>query len=386
MIALLAVLSLLAGDAEEKVVIKAGRILTGRGPDVRDGMILIEGGRIKAVGRDLEIPAGAKIIDVPGKTVIPGLIDGASTLGLEGPANEDGREVTPDLRVLDMVDPASRELSRARQSGITTVFVAPGNRNVIGGLAAVIKTSGADRAALTLRDESSLKAAMGAAPASGNYPPRGTQATFFARRPTTRMGVVWEFRKAFNDAKEGGSPVLRRALEGKLTVRVAASRATDIETVLKLSSELGLTIVLEEAQEAWKVADALAARKIDVLLRPEFASADGAEGSEIRFDAFQQLLDKGIRVALLPMKAEDPDSLLGSALFAVKHGAKPAEALRAVTLGAAEILGVSDRVGSLEEGKDADLVILSGDPLDATTRIERVLISGRTVHHGRTDR
>ena len=200
------------------------------------------------------------------------------------------------------------------------------------------------------------------------------------------MGVAWEFRKAFADAKEGGSGVLLRAMEGKLPLRIAASRATDIETVLKLAEEFNLTIVLEEAQEAWKVAETIAARKVPVLLRPEYGSVDGSEGGEVRFDSLRRLSDKGVRVALLPARADDPESLLGAAMLAAKHGTKRADALRAVTLTPAEILGVSDRVGSLEPGKDGDLVVLSGDPLDPTTRVERVMIGGKTVFHGRTER
>ncbi len=383
MIALVAVLLALGPD--ETVVVKGGRILTMKGEEIRDGIILIVGGRIQKIGRDLEIPAGATTIDASGRTIIPGLIDAASTLGIEGSANEDGSEVTPDVRILEMIDPSSRELARARQCGITSVFVGPGNRNVIGGLAAIIKTQGTDRKSILLREDAALKAAMGGAPTAGNYPPRGTAATFYARRPTTRMGVVWEFKKAFVDAREGGNAVLRRAMEGKLPVRVAASRATDIESLLKISDELGLSIVLEEAQEAYKLADALASRKIPVLLRPEF-SAEGSEGSEVRFDAFRRLVDKGVRVALLPVQADNPDSLLGAAALAVKHGATRDEALRAVTIGAAEILGVADRVGNLEEGKDADLVILSGDPLDLTSRVETVVIAGRVVFGKRSDR
>ena len=317
---------------DDVLVVKGGRILAMKGGEIRDGAILIVGGRIQKIGRDLEIPVGAKVIDATGKTIIPGLIDAASTLGIEGSVNEDGSEVTPDLQILEMIDPSSRALARARQCGITSVFVAPGNRNVIGGLAAVIKTQGADRKSLVLREDAALKAAMGGAPTAGNFPPRGTTATFYARRPTTRMGVVWEFKKAFVDAREGGSPALVRALEGKIPVRVAASRATDIESLLRISDEFGLSIVLEEAQEAYKLADALASRKIPVLLRPEF-SADGSEGSEVRFDAFRRLADKGVRVALLPVQAENPDSLLGAAAMAVKHGATRDEALRAVTIG-----------------------------------------------------
>ena len=385
MIALLTVLACLGGDPDETVLIKGGRVIPMKGEELRDASILIVGGRIAKIGRDLEVPAGAVVIEASGRTIIPGLIDAGSTLGTEGAANEDGSEVTPEVRILDMVDPASRELARARQCGITTIFVAPGNRNVIGGIASVIKTQGASRKALTIVEEAALKGAMGGAPTAGNYPPRGSTATFYARRPTTRMGVVWEFKKAFVDAKEGGSPILGRALEGKLPVRVAASRATDIESLLKIADELGLSVVIEEGQEAYKVADALASRKVPVLLRPEF-TVDGSEGSEIRFDAFRKLVDKGVRVGLLPMQSDRPESLLATAALAVKHGATRDEALRAVTAGVAEILGVAGRVGSLEEGKDADLVILSGDPLDVTSRVETVVIGGKVVYTERANR
>jgi len=384
-ITLALVLAAAFGGPEDILVVRGGRVVTVSGEEIQGGVVVMAGGKITRIGRDIEIPPGATVLEAAGKVVIPGLVDGGSTLGIEGSVNEDASEVTPDLRILDMIDPASRELSRARQCGITTVFVAPGNRNVIGGLAAILKTQGAGRKEMALREEAALKAAMGGAPTAGNYPPRGSTATFYARRPTTRMGVVWEFRKAFLDAKDGAGGVLRRAMEGKLPVRVAASRATDIESVLGIAEELGLSIVLEEAQEAYKLADRLAARKVPVLLRPEF-SVEGSEGSDIRFDAFRTLADRGVRVALLPVQADNPDSLLGAAALAVKHGARPGEALRAVTIGSAEILGVADRVGSLEAGKDGDLVILSGDPLDLSSKVEVVVIGGRVVFGGRSQR
>lgn len=385
MSAFLACLLLAAGGPDEIVAVKGGRILTVSGEEIRNGVLLISGGKILKIGAAVEIPEGATIVEASSRTILPGLIDAASTLGIEGSANEDGNEVTPDVRILDMVDPASRELARARQSGITTLFVEPGNRNVIGGLAAIVKSHGVDRAAMTLRADAALKAVMGGMPTSGNFSPRGTTATFYARRPTTRMGVAWEFKKAFAGAREGTSEALRAAVEKKLTVRVAASRATDIESLIQLVDELGLSIVLEEAQEAYKVAGALASRKIPVLLRPEYG-ADGSEGSAIRFDSLHGLREKGVEVALLAAQPDNPDSLLGAAALAVKHGSTRDEALRAVTLGAAKILGVSDRIGSLEEGKDADLVVLSGDPLDLTSRVEMVMIGGRVVFDGRKAR
>jgi imidazolonepropionase-like amidohydrolase len=384
-ISFLAVLALAAAGPEDVLVVQGGRIITVSGAEIPGGRILISGGRIRKIGPAIDIPEGAAILDISSKTVCPGLIDAASTVGIEGSSNENGSEVTPDLRILDMVDPASRELARARQAGITTLFIEPGNRNVIGGLASIVHTHGIDRAAMTLRADVALKGVMGQGPTTGNYSPRGTTATFFARRPTTRMAVVWEFRKAFAGAREGTSAALRQAMEKKLPVRVAASRATDIESLLKIADDLGLRIVLEEGQEAYKVADELAARRIPVLLRPEFG-ADGTEGSAIRLDALRILSEKGVVTALLAAQPDNPDSLLASAALAVKHGSSREEALRAVTLGPARILGVEDRIGSLEEGKDADLVVLSGDPLDVSSRVDLVLIGGRVVFDGRKAR
>jgi imidazolonepropionase-like amidohydrolase len=220
---------------------------------------------------------------------------------------------------------------------------------------------------------------MGLAPAQGNFAPRGSPATFFTRRPTTRMGVAWEFRKAFFDAsKTQGPPVMVQALAGDLPVRISASRVTDIETALQLAEELHLRISIEEAQEAYKRADLLAARKVPVLLRPS-APATSSEPEEFRPDTFTRLVRAGVRTALLPAGDQKPEALLAALAFAVRDGATPDEALRAVTATPAEILGVADRLGSLAPGKDADLVVLSGEPQDVTSRVERVMIDGRWV-------
>jgi imidazolonepropionase-like amidohydrolase len=381
-------LSPAAQEAGDSVALTNARILTGSGVEFPKGVVLIVDGRIAGLGETLDLPATATVIDLAGKTVIPGLIDAACTLGVAGPANEDGEEVAPQIRIVDAFDPRSPDLARARQSGVTAAFVEPGNRGVIGGVASVIRTAGASRAAMIVRADAALKGAIGPWPSQGNYPPRGGAATFFARRPTTRMGVAWEFRKAFQDAKaardskETGAPatgLLIQALEGKLPVRIAASRITDLETALQIAEELGLSVSLEEAQESWKCAAALAKRNVPVLLRPAagIVPPSGIEPVDVRLDALTLLTRAGVKTALLP--AGGPEGLLASVALAVRHGASPAEALRAVTLAPAEILGVADRMGSLDKAKDATLVVLSGAPHDLTTRVERVMIDGRWV-------
>ncbi len=363
------VLALMLGllQAEPPIALAGARILDGTGRVFDPGTIVIHQGRILSVEEGRRIPEGARVEDLAGRWVIPGLVEAAGTTGVSGPSNEDSAEITPGLRILDAVDPGHPEFRHARERGVTTVFVAPGNRNVIGGLAALFKTGGR-----VLVPEAALKAALGSGPSAGNFPPRGVPATFFARRPTTRMGVVWEFRKAFEDAREGrgaGGDPLTRVLEGRLPLRIAASEAADVESALDLARELKLNIVIEEAGEAWRRAAELAAAKVPVLLRPALRAGAG----EPRLDAFVVLLRAGVTTGLLPADGSD---LRITAAMTMKHGASRDEALKAVTLVPAGILGLGARIGSLEAGKDADLAVCSGDPFDPTVSVERVMIDG----------
>jgi imidazolonepropionase-like amidohydrolase len=371
---------------EETVALTNARILPVAGDPIAKGYVLIRDGKILEVGRGQPPQEILRSVDLSGKTVIPGLILGASALGVSGSSNEDGEEVAPRVRIIDSFDPRSGDLSRARQSGITAALVEPGNRGVIGGVGSVLKTAGSSRAAMTVKEEACLKAAMGLGPAQGNFAPRGAAASFFNRRPTTRMGVAWEFRKAFFDARKAGEPpVMMNALAGTLPVRISASRVTDLETALQLAEELQLRIAVEEAQEAFKRADVLASRKVPVLLRPS-PPTSSTEPEEFRPDTFTTLLRSGVLTALLPASEQKPESLLASVAFAVREGATPGDALKAVTAAPAEILGVSDRLGSLAPGKDADLVVLSGDPHEVTSRVEKVMIDGRWVFGEKTER
>jgi imidazolonepropionase-like amidohydrolase len=214
---------------------------------------------------------------------------------------------------------------------------------------------------------------------------------FYARRPTTRMGVTWEFRKAFLDAAKAaadrpakpgpGVEVLARALGRKLPVRIAATRSFDIESALRLADEFNLQIVFEEAEEAYRYTDILAKRKVPVALRPTFQPGRvwASDGSELRYGTFAALASAGVPTALLTGGSGEDESLLAMAAFAVRYGATREQALRAVTLTPAELLGVADRVGSIEKGKDADFTVLTGDPLDVTSRVERVVVNGRTA-------
>ena len=382
MIAAGLLLMLQAPPADGPLLLKDARVVTVAGAERAKASVLVVDGKIAKIGETLEAPANARVVDLAGKVLLPGLVDAGGRLALEDAPNEEGSEVTPGVSALDALEPGSPSLRRAALSGVTTAYAGPGNRNVIGGLGAVVKTAGPDRYR-ALRARADLKTALGSEPSSGNYSPRGSPATFFARRPTTRMGVVWEFRKAFADARDGRFPdgegaSLTEALAGKLLVRVAASKATDVETATSLAAEFGLSIILEDAQEAWKLAELLGRLKIPVILRPVF----DATSADARPDALSRLRAAGVDVALAA-PGSDPETLRAAAAFAVRHGASRDEALRAVTSAPARILGVADRVGTIEVGRDADLVAFSGDPLDPRSTVERVWVGGRLVTGGK---
>jgi imidazolonepropionase-like amidohydrolase len=363
---MIVLLAVLLAFQDAPVVLKGARIILGTGEEIEQGTLLLRGGRLVAVGREVAVPEGALVEDLTGTVIFPGMIDAASGAGIEGASNEESSEVTPGFDILDAVNPAHGSFTRVRAEGVTTLGIAPGHRNVIAGLGAVMRSGGGDR---LLARGAFLQSALGSGPSSGNFPPRGLPATFYARRPTTRMGVVWEFRKAFTDS---GAEAIARARQGKLRVRIFASEAGDVETALGLARDLGLSIVIEEGREAWRRAAELAAARVPVLLRPSYERAPvegGPAGSGI-----VELLKAGVKVGLLPADGLD---LRGTAAWAMKLGLSRADAVRAVTGAPAEILGVESRVGTLAEGRDADLTVWGGDPLDPRFRLERVMIGGR---------
>ena len=387
------------------LVLKGARVLPVSGAPIQDGVVVMAGGKVQVVGgAATSVPEGATVVDLRGKVVTPGLIDAAASYGARAEdLNEQGTEVTPQVKVVDSLDADDKDLARARAQGVTTIHVAPGNRNVIGGLGAVVKTFGQSIEEMVLRDEVSLRLTLGAEPSEGNRAIRGgAPNSIYYRQPTTRMGVIWQARKAFYDALayrqrrtiengDGAPPaedaameVLLRAIDKKLPVRTTARAEQDIRTALRLAEEFGFVPVLEEATEIWRVVPLVAASGTKVVvgspsaLRERGAGArDGAEGLWCTLDL---LAEAKVPFAIATGANQAAQGLREEALLAVRHGLAPELALRAITLSPAEILGVQERVGSLAAGKDADLVVWSGDPLDPTSRVERVYVGGVEAH------
>ncbi|MBL9076761.1 MAG: amidohydrolase family protein [Planctomycetes bacterium] len=386
--------------AAQTTVFTGARILPGGAPPIADGVLVVTGGRIAAVGdAATPVPDGAAIVDCRGRTITPGLIDASFRGGAAaGDLNEQGDEVTPHLRALDSLDPDDPALARARAAGVTAVHLMPGTRNVIGGLGCVVKTAGTDPAAMLVKADVSLRIVMGSEPSAENRAIRGGRVdSIYYRRPTTRMGVVWETRRAFHEAKQAlelslgatpappdrGREVLQRVLRGDLTAYTTARSEQDIRTALRIAAEFGYRTVIDEAQDAWVVADELLAAQVTVLLgAPSAAQVQGSagrDGADPRYATAKLLADRGIPFVITTGTNTAALELVREAMFAARNGVAPAQAIDAVTIAPARLLGIADRTGSLAAGKDADFVVWSHDPLDPAAVAESVHIDGKPV-------
>ncbi|MCH5377064.1 MAG: amidohydrolase family protein, partial [Planctomycetes bacterium] len=445
-------------------------ISIGDGRSVRQGIVLIQAGRITAVGADMDLPANAEVLEIKGGHLTPGLIDanariesidmidasrrwsrsedvlesentsnrrdddaGDTQVGCgcddpeymrDGHVGEDGEEgddftpfssgvaargvvteqsseVVPYIRVLDALEFGSRDFDRLVRGGVTTVYASPDASAVIGARGAVVHTGGpsADR---VLIPTAAVKATIGADPGSlGTYnrPPSRHSSNLYNRRPNSRMGLVWVFRKSFYDAlrQRDGLPihgadtaepealdVLLGVLEGRVPLRIQARLQRDILTALRLADEFNLPFTLEEATEAYRCLDEIKSAGVPVIFGPIYDRPAGirrssGEGRESRYYTFRALLEKGIPTALSAQEFRDDDGLARQAMYAQRFGVSFDDSLRAVTLTPARLLGLEDQLGTVEVGKRADLILWSGQPLAAASTPSLVLIDGQIV-------
>lgn len=357
-----------------------------------DGTVVVEDGKLRELGPDATVPEGAEVVDAAGRWLLPGLVDAHVHLGVweegEGWAGQDTNEMTDPVmaaaRALDGINPRERGFDDALAGGITSVNVNPGSGNPIGGLTVALKSYGRVVDEMVLRSPSGLKAAL------GENPKRvyGEQ----QKTPSTRLGVALTLRKAFTEARnhldkgeeaEGHlvNEALAKVLNREIPWRQHSHRADDIATAIRISEEFGYELVLDHGTESYLLADLIAEKGIPVLYGPMIVSRSKVEVRE-RSAAAPGILDRaGVRVSIITDHPVVPiDHLITQAAIAVKEGMDPAAALRAVTINPATVMGVADRIGSLAPGKDADLALWSGDPLDLRSRALRVWQDGREVY------
>lgn len=357
-----------------------------------DGTIVVTDGKITALGADVSVPDGAEVIDAGGRWVLPGLVDAHVHVGTheegENAKDDDTNEmtdpVTAGVRAIDAINPFDPGFDEALKGGITTVNVNPGSGNAIGGQAAVLKTFG------RLVDEMVLRAPSGVKSALGENPKRvygGKDKT-----PSTRLGTAMVIRRAFAEAQnwmnEGKDKKERnvaleplvQVLKGEIPWRQHSHRADDIATALRLQEEFGYNLVIDHGTEAPVLADVLAERGIPVLIGPLLTTKSKPELRGRSVANPGKLARAGVEISIITDHPVIPiNFLIHQASFAIKEGLDRETALRAITINPAKVLGVDDRLGSLEVGKDADLVLWSGDPLDMMNRAERVWIDGVSV-------
>jgi imidazolonepropionase-like amidohydrolase len=391
---LLFILSTLSIKAQEKPVAYTGALIyTINGSPIENGTLLIQNGKIIAVGTDVKIPKNAEINDVKGKIIMPGLIDTHSHLG-NGSGGDMSEALHPDVRLLDALDPMSTDLMKARAGGITTINIMPGSGHLMSGQTLYIKTrKGKVIEDLTICKNISVDICGGMKMANGTNSMRdkpfpGTRAKS-AAMVREQFIKAQEYQKKLLASKTSPDKAPERdlkmeglieILEGKRIVHFHTHRHDDVLTAIRLSKEFGFKIVLHHVSEAWKIADEIAAAKVPVSLI--FIDSPGGKMEAVDLDPKSGMaLEKaGADVAF---HTDDPitDSrlLLRSAAIAVREGMSKPKALEGLTLAGARMLELNDSVGSLEIGKDADFIILSGDPLSVYTHVEQTWIEGIKV-------
>jgi imidazolonepropionase-like amidohydrolase len=384
--------------------IVGGRVVPVEGEPIDGGTIVVEAGKITAIGGPgLAVPDDAEVVDASGKWVLPGFIDAHAHVGVaeeaEGWAGRDVNEmtspVTAYVRALDAINPADQGFRDAIEGGVLAVNVNPGSGNPIGGQTVAIKCWGRSVDQMVLREPAGLKSALGENP-KRVYGEKD-------KTPSTRLGTAAVIREAFVQAAnylarlaaaedsppEDRKPVdrdlnleaLGRVLRREIPWRQHCHRADDIATAIRISREFGYDLVIDHGTEAHLLADLIAAESIPVIIGPLFTSRSKVELRNRSLANPGRLAEAGVTIAITTDHPVVPiHFLIHQATLAVKEGLDRETALRSVTINPARILGIADRIGSLEAGKDADLVIWSGDPLDVMSRAERAYQDGREIY------
>ncbi len=385
------------------ILIQNGRIKTMAGPDIPQGQVLIDGGKIVAVGETVNAPAEAQVIDAAGGLVAPGFVDAHCHIGLDEEAigfegadyNEMTDPVTPQMRGIDGLNPMDEAFFDAYSHGVTTAVTGPGSANVVGGTFLAVKLWGKRVDDMVVKNPAAMKIAW------GENPKRcyGGQ----KKAPMTRMGTAALLRELLaksqnymeeldawkQDPENHKKPAYDQKLEAMLPVmrheiplKSHAHRADDIFTSLRVAKEFGLDITLDHCTDGHLIAQELAEEGRPCLVGPTLGNKSKFELKEKSWDTPRALVEAGAKIAIITDAPVIPLRYLPlCAGLAMQAGLPEEEAWKAVTINPAEIVGISSRVGSLEPGKDADIVIYQGDPLrDVQCKTLATLIDGRLVY------
>lgn len=364
---------------------------------ILQGDILIDNGKIKAVGKDLAVDA-KQVIDASGFNIYPGLIEAHCHLGLhessiqfEGnDVNESTDPITPQLRAIDGINPMDETVRLACSHGVTSVCAGPGSANVIGGTFTTYKTNGTCIDKMIIKDNVAMKVAFGENP----------KRVYQNSKIKTRMQTAAYLRETLLKTKEylakkeaAGDDISKRpaldmkleamipVIQKKMPLKIHAHRADDILTALRIVKEFDLNCTLDHCTEGHLILDEVKASGFPALVGPSLGNKSKFELKEKSFNTPGILNKAGVKIAIITDSPVIPQEYLSlCAALAVKHGLDEMEALKAITINPAEILGIADRVGSLESGKDADLVFVKGNLLSYEAEVMKTMINGEIVY------
>ena len=395
------------------IVLKGGKLLTVSHGTVENGVLVMEGGKIAALGAagSVTIPRDARVIDVNGMTVYPGLIDSETSLGLTEisaePSTNDrieiSDEIMPHMHVFDAFHAESELIPVARINGVTNAIVAPDSQDTLPGQDSFIQLDGKSAQEMLLVRDIAM-------PMNFTGEQRRNETWEKRKFPSTRMGMAAQLRQAFLDAqryvqdwndwdkkktetvnkpaedKDRKAPkrdlkleALLPYLQGKKSIVLAAQGPSDLETAVQLAREFNLKFVLNHISHSQPVLDYVASLKVPVIVGPIYETPKAEERYDTVYNLPAQLYKRGVKIAFASFDAHNARNLPYQAGFATAFGLPYDEALKAITLNAAEIWGVADKLGSLDVGKTANVVVANGDPLDVKTEVKQVFIEGREI-------
>ena len=369
-----------------RLALIGGTLMTATNGVIENGTLLIRDSIIEGIGAQLPVPKGAEVWNVAGKVVIPGIIDAHTHLGLrqdgvgadQSDEDEVDNPIVPQIRAIDAINPEDIGFRDALKAGVTTVGVMPGSYNVICGQTAAVKVVGRTLEEMLVSAPVGMKISFGERP-KGAYGSR-------KKSPMTRMGISAMLREALirthNYMKKQGERDLRMesmipVIEKTIPLRAHAHRADDIMTAIRIAKEFSLRLVIEHGTDGYKVAPELAAAGVPVVHGPWIKVRGNVEQSGRNPESPRILIENGV---LTSFSTDHPviavQNMRLQASNAVEEGVSPAEALKAITINSAIIMGIDKRVGSLQQGKDADLVVLSGPPFAGGSKVEAAMING----------
>ena len=373
----IASVSAIAPVAAQDVVIRNATVMTVANGTQADSDVLVRGGKIVAVGKALPAPAGTREIDARGRVVTPGIVDPHSHISIIDGGSDMASPIQPEMRVLDSLDPDSKQFGYALAGGTTTQLILPGSGGLITGQGVVIK----NKVGLPLDQRVVKDAPIAVKFAIGENPVR----TFGGRNqsPSSRMGSAVALRERFAAAKASkgntlADKAMRDLLEGRAYAHIHAYRAGEMEMMMEIAREAGFKIrAFHHATEAFKLGSKLADAGIAAVVWSDWYGVKQEAWDAIPWNA-TLVAEQGTRVALHSDSADITRRMNQEGAKAVRYGVDRDHALRMLTLDAAWITGLDHRIGSIEPGKDADLVVWNMDPFAAAARADEVLIEGRT--------